>query len=66
MTPTRKKEEEQQEQQLLLFLDVSRLTDGGTRQNDDQQTEKLARISDGKYDGQSEARISGYVYFCAC
>ena len=39
----KKKEEEQQEQQLLLFLDVSRLTDGGTRQNDDQQTEKLSR-----------------------
>ena len=46
MTPTRKKEEEQQEQQLLLFLDVSRLTDGGTRQNDDQQTEKLSEVEE--------------------
>ena len=65
MTPARKKEE-QQKQQLLLFLDVSHLTGGCTRQNDDQRTDKLARILDGKYDGQSEARISGYVSFCAC
>ena len=65
MTPTRKKEEEQK-QQLLLFLDMSHLTGGCKRQNDNQQTDELARFLDGKYDGQSEARISGYVYFCAC